>query len=245
MFEPELTLIPEPGGTFTLVVRALVPNTCYEAGHLKPGLPPDTLSIPEVLPFTFEIIHHRGIFCLQYVHYVTATISGLKPGGHLAAVVFSMVDGHVGGEASVIFPPVEKLTALVAGTSPGQIIPGSVHAVVFTGFAGPPATLRVTALVATSTPGYKAELEPLKPQGFNPVILLLRLKLTPPSGPVIQIPSTVPGRYEIKPYKGHYRAVTILNGRQIVTVPVIVIFSVFDPKAKHEFSTSGNELGNG
>jgi hypothetical protein len=100
-------------------------------------------------------------------------------------------------------------------------------------------------LVATPTPGYKAELEPLKPQGFNPVILLLRLKLTPPSGPVIQIPSTVPGRYEIKPYKGHFRAVTILNGSQIVTVPVIVIFSVFDPKAKHEFSTSGNELGNG
>jgi hypothetical protein len=243
MFQPELTLIPEPGGTFTLVVRALVPNSCYEAGQLKPGLPPGMVSIPEVLPFTFEIIHHRGIFCLQYVHYVTAAISGLKPAGHLAAVVFSMVDGHVAGEGSVIFPPVEKLTALATGTSPGQIIPGSVHAVVFSGFAGPPATLRVTASVATPTPGYKAELEPLKE--FNPLILLLRLKLTPPGGPIIQIPSTVPARYEIKPYKGHFRAVTILNGSQIVTVPVIVIFSVFDPTAKHEFSTSGNELGNG
>jgi hypothetical protein len=241
MFQPELTLIPEPGGTFTLVVRALVPSSCYVAGPLKPG----AIAIPEVLPFTFEIIHHRGIFCLPYVHYVSASVSGLKPGGHVAVVVSSVVDGHVAGEGSVIFPPVEKLTALATGTSPGHIIPGTAHAVVFSGFAGPPATLLVTALVATPTPGYQAKLEPLKPQGFNPLILLLRLQLIPPSGPVIQMPSTVLARHADTPYKGHFRAVTILNGSQIVTVPVVVIFSAFDPTAKHEFSASGDRVGNG
>jgi len=241
MFQPELTLIPEPGGTYALIVRALVPSSCYTAGSLKPR----PIAIPEVLSFTFEIIHHRGILCLEYVHYVFASISGLKPEGHVAVVVTSEVDGHAAGEASVVFPSVETLKEFATGTSPGHIIPGTVEAVVFSGLAGPPATLLVTALVGTPTPGYHAKLEPAIPQGINPAILLLRLVLTPPTGPVIQMPSTVLARYADTPYKGHYQAVTILNGSQIVTVPIRVIFSLFDPKAKHEFSTSGNRVNNG
>ena len=242
MFQPEISLVPQGDGTFTLVVKALVPNSCYVAGPLKPGPPPGSVVIPEVLPFTFEIIHRGGI-CAQYVHYVSTSVSGLRPdAGHRSAIVFAVVDGHVTGHAAVSFPPADQVRALAGGGPPhGSIIPESVSATVFSGLVGP-AEFRVVCLVATPTPGYKAALAPAKPQGINPSILLMTLTLTPPSGPVIQIPSTALALYEVKPYSGKYTDVTILNGPQSVTVPVIVIFSAFDPTKKYQFSTF---VGNG
>ena len=240
-FQPEPRLIPQPGGTYALSVQAWVPSSCYAPGPLTPG----RIAIPEVLLFTFQIDHRPDPFCLEFPHYVAASVAGVKPGGHVGVMVQSVVDGHVGGEAFIAFPPADKLASLATGTSPGHIIPGTAHAVVTPGLGGPPATLHVTALVGTPTPGYQAKLEPVNPQGFDPAILLLRLILTDPDGPVIQNPSTVLARYVDTPYKGHYRAVTILNGSQSVTVPVTVIFSVFDPAQKHEFSTAGGWISSG
>jgi hypothetical protein len=238
MFQPEPSLIVQPDGAFTLLVKALVPNSCYVSGTLKPGIPPGTVIIPEARPFIFEIVHHKGL-CAQFVHHISASIPDIKPdSGHNSIIVFSVLEGRVVGSANLSFPPAIGATA---GVSPGSIIPDTVSATVFSGIVGP-ATLRVTALVATPTPGYTATLAPAQPQGINPRILLLRLTLRPPAGPVIQIPSTTLATYEITPYSGHYSDVSIINGTQVVTVPVIVIFSAFDPVKKHEFST---RVGNG
>jgi hypothetical protein len=238
MFQPELTLIPQVDGTFTLLVRALVPTSCYIAGQLTEGFPPGMSGIPEARPYTFEIKHVGGIFCLEYVHYVSAAVQGIKPDpGHNYIAVFSSLNGRVVGEATISLPDVEKLRGVLqAAPAAGAIIPGTVHATVFSSIIGPQ-TLRVTALVATPTPGYKADLIKATPQGINPTILLLQLRLTPPTGPVIQIPSTVLAEYEDKPYTGDFSDVTILNGAQIVTVPIIVILSLADPKARRNFST--------
>jgi hypothetical protein len=239
MFQPELSLIPQADGSFTLLVKALVPSTCYTAGPITPGLPPGTGAIPEVLPFKFEIAHHHGI-CAQLVHYISATVPGLRPtAGHSSILVFSIVDGKVAGHAAVSFPKIEALKEVVTTPVPGcTIIPDSVSAVVYSGLIGS-AELRVSCLVSTPTPGYAARLEPATPQGFNPSILLLNLLIDPPHGQQIDVLSTIEARYEKPHYTGHYSDVTLLNGRQSVTVPVIVIFSAFEASRRYEFSTRG------
>ncbi|ABD88294.1 hypothetical protein [Rhodopseudomonas palustris] len=237
MFQPRLSLIPQPDGSFTLLVQALVPNSCYIAGAITKRK--EGIQIPEIQAYNFEIIHHEDI-CTQSVHYVSATLAGLRAGqGHDSVLVFSMVDGKDVGHAAVSFPQIEALKAVPSKPVPGcLIIPDSVSAVVHSGLVGP-AELSVSCLVSTPTPGYKAKLEKASPQGFNPSILLLNLVVTPPDQPEIQIPATTPAHYEDSPYKGHYSDVTILNGSQSVTVPVIVIFSAFEASHKYDFSTRG------
>jgi hypothetical protein len=164
-------------------------------------------------------------------------VPGLRPkSGHEIAIVFSMVDGKEVGHAAVTFPKIEALKSAGLKPVPGcLIIPDSVSAVVFSGIIGP-TELRVSCQVLTPTHGYTAKLEPATPQGFNPRILLLNLLVHPPTKPVIQIPGEIPASYESKPYSGNYTDVTILNGSQSVTVPVIAIFSAFEASHKYGFS---------
>lgn len=234
MFQPELSLIPQPDGTFTLLVKALVPTTCYTAGAITPR---GQVQIPEAVSYNFDIVHHHG-FCGQVVHYVHATLPGLRPEpGHDFLIVFSRVDGKDAGHAAVTFPKVEALKSVATKPLPGcSIVPDSVSAVAFSGLIGP-AELKVSCLVVTPTPGYTAKLVPAKPAGFNPRILLLNLEIMPPSGPQIELLTTIAVHYEEKPYRGDYTDVTILNGSQSVTVPVIVILSAFEASHAYGFST--------
>ncbi|HEY0329540.1 MAG TPA: hypothetical protein VGC77_10610 [Rhodopseudomonas sp.] len=236
MFEPELSLIPQPDGSFTLLVKALVPNSCYTAGAITKR--PSPIAGAEF--FNFEIAHRHGL-CAQFVHYVSDSLAGLhpRPGKDSFVVVFSIVDGKEAGHAAVTFPKIEALPDLSSKPVPDfPIFPDSVSAIVHSGVVGP-AELSVSCLVATPTPGFKAKLEEASPQGFNPAILLLNLIVTPPHQRQIQIPGTAGAHYEKSPYKGHYSDVSILNGSQIVTVPVIVIFSAFEAAHKYDFSTRG------
>lgn len=234
-FQPEPTLIPQSDGTYTLLVRTAVPSACYTPGPIEAGSPPDRVQIPELSPYTFEITHQHGI-CTPQLHYISASKTGLRPSdGHTALVIFTMVDGKVAGYVTVRFPPAGE-AAIAQGNPAGWIVPDSVSATVFSGILGP-AVLRVTALVSTPTPGYQAALVPAEPQGINPNILLLNLQLTPPQGQVIQMPSTVLASYEDEHYRGHYSDVTLANGSQHITVPVIVMLSALGSGSGYEFST--------
>jgi len=234
MFQPELSLIPQADGSFTLLVKALVPTSCYTAGPITKRS--NGILIPEAVAFNFEIVHRPGI-CLQYVHYITAALSGLRPDdGHNLLVVFSVVDGKEVGHAAVSFPKLEALKSVATKSAPGcSIVPDSVSAVVTSGLVGP-AELTVSCLVATPTPGYEARLVRATPRGFNPAILLLNLEIEPPTTPQPEVLSTTPAHYEDKPYQGHYSDVTVLNGSQSVTVPVLVIFSAFEARGNYDFS---------
>lgn len=81
---------------------------------------------------------------------------------------------------------------------------------------GPP-RLTVRGAVETPTPGYTVTLTEAVPQGINPVILLLRLELTPPTGIVPQHVVTVPVEYE-KETDFKYTQVTILPNGPTVDV---------------------------
>jgi len=70
-------------------------------------------------------------------------------------------------------------------------------------------TLRVDGVCFTPTPGYKIKLVPAVPQGINPLILLLKKVVTPPTGIQPQVITKVPVHYE-KKTKTKYTHVTIL-----------------------------------
>lgn len=81
---------------------------------------------------------------------------------------------------------------------------------------GPP-VLRVTGKCVFPTPGYKVRLVKAVPQGFNPRILLLRKVVTPPTGMVLQVLSTVQVRYELKTSTRYTHVSIITDG---VTIKV-------------------------
>jgi len=72
-----------------------------------------------------------------------------------------------------------------------------------------PARLKVTGAVETPTPGYTVTLCKAAPQGINPLILLLTLERTPPTGIVAQVLTTVPVEY-VEETDFKYAQVTIL-----------------------------------
>lgn len=238
MFRPELSLIAQPNGRFTLLVKVQVPNSCYVAGSITPGAPAGQVTIPEAAPYTFEIRHRHGA-CAQFVHDITEMVPDLQPSpGHQWLIVFATVDGQVVGHAAIAFPPLAALEAAqkAATDAPAlPIIPDSVSATVSSDLIGQHTTLRVDCLVATPTPGFKATLKLLR-TGINPRILLLELVIESPSGLVIQTPSTARAHYQEDDYRGHYTDVSIINQDQIVTVPVIVLLSFFDPAQPPAFS---------
>jgi hypothetical protein len=84
-----------------------------------------------------------------------------------------------------------------------------------------PATLHVTGTCRFPTHGYKVTLKEAVPQGINPAILLLKKIVTPPSGPVIQIPQDVAVHFR-KKTNAHYTHVTILPDGTTIKVKQVV-----------------------
>jgi len=82
-----------------------------------------------------------------------------------------------------------------------------------------PARLIVTGQCTFPTAGYSVTLQPTKPQGFNPNILLLDKIVTPPDpgSTVAQVETTVEARYEEQTDR-EYSHVTILPDDE--TIPV-------------------------
>ena len=77
--------------------------------------------------------------------------------------------------------------------------------------------LTVTGKCVFPTHGYKVRLIEASPQGINKLILLLKKQVTPPTGPVIQTPQSVPVKFT-KKTKTKYKAVTILPDGTTVKV---------------------------
>jgi hypothetical protein len=81
-------------------------------------------------------------------------------------------------------------------------------------------TLHVKGKVTVPTTGFKAELVEAEPQGINPSILLLELKLTKPSGPAGEVVTTLEVTYS-KRHAKQYKLVQIEEqGHASETVPV-------------------------
>ena len=74
---------------------------------------------------------------------------------------------------------------------------------------GSEATLHVTGTCSFPTSGYRVKLGRHEPQGINPRILLLRLAVTEPTGPVSQVVTEENVRYD-ETTSAEYDSVTIL-----------------------------------
>jgi hypothetical protein len=73
----------------------------------------------------------------------------------------------------------------------------------------PPGALSVAGVVVAPSPGHVAVLEPAVPQGINPRILILDLKLLPLPGIWPPVLTPIPAVYSKTPYKGEYDSVTV------------------------------------
>lgn len=82
-------------------------------------------------------------------------------------------------------------------------------------------TLHVTGKCVFPTSGYKVRLEVAAPQGINPLILLLRKIVTPPSGIVLPVLTTVPVKFTLKT-NTKYTNVTILPEGVTIKVQQVV-----------------------
>lgn len=84
-----------------------------------------------------------------------------------------------------------------------------------------PATLHVTGKCVFNTSGFKVTLQKAVPQGINQFILLLRKIVTPPTGIVLPVVTTVPVSFKLKT-NTKYTHVTILP--EGVTIKVLQVF---------------------
>ena len=77
----------------------------------------------------------------------------------------------------------------------------------------------VIGKVSVNTGGWKAELVKRSPQGFNPQILMLDLKVTPPNGPAAQVLTELPVHY-IEMGATFKQAQIFCEGKEIANLPV-------------------------
>jgi len=87
---------------------------------------------------------------------------------------------------------------------------------------GPP-RFYVIATVQVPSPGYTATLKKAVPQGINPAILILTVVTKKKPGIWPPVVTDVQARYDIKNYKGKFKQVTVLYGKQSKTVKVRIV----------------------
>ena len=87
---------------------------------------------------------------------------------------------------------------------------------------GPP-SFYVVATVQVPSPGYTATLKKAVPQGINPAILILKVVTKKKLGIWPPVVTDVDARYDIKPYKGKFKQVTVLYGKESKTAKVQIV----------------------
>jgi hypothetical protein len=201
LFVPKLSLTKEAHGKYTLHATTLVPSTCYSAGRAVRGAPPSVRLLNTVEPVLLNLHVHGGL-CAMHVHTVKHQLHHLTFGPEKIMVdAFVMHGLQVLGQSSILIDralpgpdptPTSDWTAWVDEMPPG------------------PSSLHVHGRVTVPTPGYEATLSPTVPQGINPKILMLDLKVARKPGIWPQHVAQINASYVQQPYEGHYEQVQIM-----------------------------------
>lgn len=88
---------------------------------------------------------------------------------------------------------------------------------------GGPHTFHVRGKVEVNTGGWTATLTPTIPQGFNPLIKMLDLVLTPPGGEAPDVISTIEATYDENPALHEYKQAQILHADGQFTIDVKIV----------------------
>lgn len=202
LFVPAPTLAVEPDGEYTLRVVTLTPSTCYSAGRVLRGPPPNVRLTPDTLPVRVTLKARRRP-CRQVATPVRHTLRNLKLGasGKTQVLVFATVNDRVVGSASVAAPAKPPAAGTAVDTSDwyawvDRMPPG-------------PASFHVTGVVSLPSPGYEARLVVSSPQGINPAQLILDLVVTPKPGIWPQVITAATVRHDRSDYDGGYTSVLI------------------------------------
>lgn len=209
MLTPEISLIPQDGGSFTLMAVTLCPNSCYRSAGAFADPPPGVVLIPEALGVTLAI-KLEGQVCLQVITPVRHRLPSLNLGpqhGRTSVVAFVTVNGVVSGQASIPVPPLRAQPAITAGSEVDPLLGTRDWYAWINLMPGAPSRLYVTGTVITRTPVASVELVPAVPQGINPAQLILDLRLGANSP--LQVVTETPVRYEQAAQQGQYTTVAI------------------------------------
>src|SRR5262245_17973177 len=108
IFQPDLQLVREPDGEYTLNAVTICPNSGYSAGRARPGVPPEVRIIAETFSVILQLHVRRGP-ALQVLTPVHHHLRNLKRGdkyGKTMVTAWTMLRGHVVGSASIPVRPV-------------------------------------------------------------------------------------------------------------------------------------------
>lgn len=195
IFKPNLQLVSEPDGEYTLHAVTITPNSAYSAGRARPGVPPSVRILPEVFPVLLDIRVRHGR-ALQVLTPVRHHLRNLKLGpkhGKTSVLAFAMIGDHIVGSSSLPVGPIHV---------PPR---GTVHVDTSDWYAWlnkmppGPASFHIHGTVQLPTPGFDVRLVPASPQGINPSQLILDLQVTARPGFWPQIVTSVSVRYDQSP----------------------------------------------
>jgi hypothetical protein len=115
MFNPQLSLVQEPDGEYTVQALTICPNSCYRAGGVIKGAPSGVVVTPETHAFQL-LLRYRGPICLQVLTPVEHDIQNLRFGdGKSSVTCFAVLDGKVLGAATA--SPLHHVVTVRAASS--------------------------------------------------------------------------------------------------------------------------------
>jgi hypothetical protein len=221
IFQPQLRLLVEPDGEYTLHTLTLVPNSLYSAGRAELAVPPTVRLAAEVESVLLHIRARNGL-CIPWIRPLRHRLHNLKLGdahGKTSVMAFAMIDGRIVGSASVAVGPATP------NPNPTISVDTSDWYAWVNAFPPGPSSFHVTGIVYAPTPGYTASLEVAVPQGINPRDLILDLHLRALPGIWPQVITPISVRYDLADYSGNYESVLVREpDGDAVQIPVETAF---------------------
>jgi len=192
MFTPQLTLLVEPDGEFTIHATALVPLSGYVVAGVKPGVPPANVRLTaETFPLLL-LLRRFPSPGFQIPHVRNWEVSNQNLTGKKQVFAFVCLLDGPGPETILGQSNVPVAASYSLPTKDAAALGSDWQAWV----SEDAKTLFVRGVVKTPTPGYKVSIEPTSPQGINPKILMLDVKLTKLPGIWPQVVTSMPVAYE-------------------------------------------------
>ncbi len=215
--EPQLSLIQERDGEYTLIATTYMPNACFVADEASPRAPAASALTPDTFPVTLEV-REQGAICAPYLKPVRHRLRNLDLRGKRQLTAFVVKEGEILGQASLEIP--EQMPP-VGEQLPIETSDWYAWANLMPGPSNDP-RLHVEGKVTLPNPCYSARLERIERQPSGPKALDLALKIAEPPRDMV-CPQVVVERtvsFETR-YEPRYERVNIhLADGQVLTVKV-------------------------
>lgn len=189
-FKPQLTLLAEPDGEFTLHSTTLVPSQGFGSHGARANQVPANIRLTQDVFPVMLMLRQLRVDTITLPALRTHRVSDLNLKGKTSVMAFVCLEGdpieQVLGSAST-----PTLAVTTTNKATGVVTSSDWNCWVLPGPNGD--VLHINGVVFTSSPGYSVSLEVTNPQGINPKELLLTLvvKALPGNWPSVIVPHGV------------------------------------------------------